>query len=246
MDAPVHAKRTGIERHNVMGLSIEVGYLAGLLENDEEGAESFRDDMASLNEYLASVRLPVHNEPERCEGFSCDMYGYSGIHYLRRIAAHLELRRVLPPPGGEDVSKDKVVEEYNSLIDQRSTWLIGKMFRRSPKSRGFDHLQFHSDAEGYYLPQDFASVLFPPEKFKIPGEMIGSSVRLREECRRLATALQLPLDLDHEAEEVWEATESQGDANVTWKRYGIESFTCLRLYKACEHSIKWQAAIVFC
>jgi hypothetical protein len=237
---------TDFERHNPMGLDIEVGYLADLLENDEEGAESFRDDLASLNEYLASLRLAAHHEPEQCEVFSCDMYGYSGIHYLRRIAAHLDLRSVLPPPGGEDAHKDKVVIEYNKLFDQGNAGLLAKLFRRSPKPRGFDHLMFHSDAEGYYLPQDFPSVLFPPERFEIPGGMIGSTVRLREECCRLAAALQLSLDLDHEAEEVWEAPETQGDSDVTWKRYGIESFTCLRLYKACEHSIKWQAAIVFC
>jgi hypothetical protein len=72
------------------------------------------------------------------------------------------------------------------------------------------------------------------------------SQRLLDECRRLAVALQLPLDLDPESEEVWKASETQGRGDVQWQRYGIESLVCLRLYKACEHSLERQAAIVFC
>jgi hypothetical protein len=207
-----------------MGLAVEVGYLADLLANDEEGAQSFQDDMARLNDYLASVRLPSHREPEQCEVFSWDMYGYSGIHYLRRIAAHLDLRGVLPPPGGQDASKDEVMDEYYRLADQQAPGRFGSLFRRTRRPRTFDHLLLHSDAEGYYLPQDFPSVLFPPDSFQIPGGMIGSSARLLEECKSLAAALHLPLDLDPEAEEVWEACAWQGQGDRQWRRYGIESF----------------------
>ncbi|MFL5242013.1 MAG: hypothetical protein ACJ8FY_07885 [Gemmataceae bacterium] len=105
----------------------------------------------------------------------------------------------------------------------------------------------HSDAEGYYLPQDFPKVLFPPEDLEIPGGMVGSSVRLHDECKRLANWLQLPLDLDPEAEEVWEAAfDKQGEEDEVWHRYGIESFVCLRLYAASKHSMEHGAAIVFC
>ncbi len=229
-----------------MGLSVEVGYLADLLANDEEGADLFREDMVSLNAYLASVGLPSHQEPERCDVFSCDMYGYSGLHYLRRIAAHLDLNGIMPPPGGQDAAEDEVMEEYYRLAVQHQTGLMGKLFRRAPRAGTFDHLLHHSDAEGYYLPQDFPSVLVPPKSFRIPGGMVGSSARLLEECKRLAAALELPLDLDPDAEEVWQATESQGEGDLKWQRYGIESFICLRLCQACKHSLKHQAAIVFC
>jgi hypothetical protein len=57
--------------------------------------------------------------------------------------------------------------------------------------------------------------------------------------------LELPLHLDPQAEEVWQASESQGHGTLQWQRYGIESFVCLRLYEACEHSLDQQAAIVF-
>jgi hypothetical protein len=229
-----------------MGLAVEVGYLADMLANDEEGAHFFRETMARLNDYLSSVGLPTHQEPERCDVFSCDMYGYSGIHYLRRIAAHLDLRGKLPSPGGQDASKDEVMQEYYDLATQQAPGLFGRLFRRAPRARTFDHLLLHSDAEGYYLPQDFSSVLFPPERFQIPGGMIGSSARLRHECESLAGALQLPLDLEPESEEVWQPSDSQGQGELQWQRYGIESFVCLRLYRACHRSLQQQAAIVFC
>jgi len=75
--------------------------------------------------------------------------------------------------------------------------------------------------------------------------MVGSSPRLLEECQRLASELKLPLDLDPEAREVYALVESQGMGDTTWKRYGMESFSCLRLYRAATHSIKTGAAVVF-
>jgi hypothetical protein len=231
-----------------MGLSVSVGFLTDLLANDEdeEGAESFREDISRLNEYLASLGLAPHHEPEHCEVFSCDMYGYSEIDYLRRVAAHLDLREMLPPPGGQDCSEDAVMAEYFRLAGERKGGVLGKLFRRPPRVRTFDHLLLHSDAEGYYLPLDFPSVLFPPENFQIAGGIVGSAARLQEECKRLAAALQLPLDLDPEAEELWQATQSQGEGDLHWQRYGIESYVCLGLYAACQHSLKEGAAIVFC
>jgi len=229
-----------------MGLSLEVGYLADLLKNDSEGAQWFQEDIKRLNGFLTSVSLQPHSEPPACQTFSCDMYGYSGLHYLRRIAAHLDLRSVLPPPGKDDPSKDPLLAEYYRLAQATRPGFLDRLFHRSHKARTFDHLLLHSDSEGYYLPQDFESVLFPPNVLKIPGTMVGSSNRLHEECQRLADALGLPLDLDPEEEIVWNAAESQGEGETQWQRYGIESFTCLRLYHASEHSLKNGAAIVFC
>jgi len=88
-------------------------------------------------------------------------------------------------------------------------------------------------------------VLFPPEELEIPGGMIGSSPRLLDETRRLAQAIELPLDMDPEADELWKAAETQGEGDALWQRYGVESFTCLRLYHAARHSIEHSAALVF-
>ena len=138
-----------------MGLDLEVGYLADLLANDEVGAEWFRDNLINLNAFLGSVGLAPHVEPEECDLFSCQMYGYSGLHYLRRIAAHLDLQGILPPPGGEDASKDEVMAEYYRLADQSDPGFFGRMLGSTPRARTFDHLMLHSDAEGYYLPPGF-------------------------------------------------------------------------------------------
>jgi hypothetical protein len=230
-----------------MGLSLEVGYLVDMLQNDEEGAEWFQSELKKLNGYLISKNLVAHVEPIDCEIFSHDMYGYSGLHYLRRFAAYLDLRSSVPPPAKDVHGKDPVIQEYFDLAEKKKPSVISLLFAKArKKARSFDHLMLHSDAEGYYLPQDFESVLFPPSDLEIPGGMIGSSQRLREECQRLAAALELPLDLDPETDEVWRATEAQAEAKLGWQRFGIESHSCLLLYRAAEHSIKTGAAIVFC
>jgi hypothetical protein len=228
-----------------MGLDLEVGYLADMLENDADGAAHFRDDLARLNQFLVAQGLPAHIEPESCPVFSSDMYGYSGLHYLRRIAAHLDLRGTLPPPGDEHASEDTVLLEYYRKAE-RPSGVLDRLLRRSARPGKFDHLILHGDAEGYYLPFDIPTVLFPPNRLKIAGGMVGSAVRLRDECRQLAEVLELPLDLDPETEEVWDAVESQGEGTTRWQRYGVESYTCLQLHCACEHSLRHGAAIVFC
>lgn len=229
-----------------MGLAIEVGYLADMLENDEEGAKQFREVLAKLERFLPTQGLRPHVEPTDCPVFSAEMFGYSGLHYLRRFAAHLNMRGRLPEPGDEDAFKDAVLESYSALFDAPAPSLVGRLFGKKPVSRAYDHLILHSDAEGFYLPQDFPEVLFPPESLAIPGGMIGSSHRLLAEVERLAASLELPLNLDPEDEEVWNAAGAQAESETRWKRYGVESFTCIRLYQAAKHSIEHSAAIVFC
>lgn len=68
---------------------------------------------------------------------------------------------------------------------------------------------------------------------------------LRDETRRLAAFLELPLDLDTESEQVYEAAGSRGTGPTTWQRYGRESYSCLRLYHAAIHSSTIGAALVF-
>lgn len=229
-----------------MGLAIEVGYLADMLENDEEGAAWFREELAKLEQFLPTQGLKPHVEATECPVFSAEMYGYSGLHYLRRLAAHLNIRGTLPEPGGQDAAKDPVLESYIGLFNAPAPSLVDRLFGKKAVSREYDHLIIHSDAEGFYLPQDFPNVLIPPESLAIPGGMIGSSHRLLAEIESLAAALELPLTLDPEDDEVWNAADDQGEAATGWKRYGVESFTCIRLYRAAKHSIEHSAAIVFC
>ena len=228
-----------------MGLAIEVGTLADRLLHDEEGAKSFRADILILCSYLESCGFTAHQEPEVCPLFSMEMFGYSGLHYLRRIAAHLNLRQKLPNPGDENASQDAVLQEYFGLLTKPRGSFLNRLLGNHKTIREYDHLILHSDAEGFYVPQDFESVLFPSEHLKIPGGMVGSSQRLLAETTRLAQVLELPLDLEPESEEVWGAAESQGTGKMLWQRYGIESYTCFRLYHAAKHSIAHSAVIVF-
>lgn len=203
-----------------MGLNISVGGFqeAGMYE--------------SLSRALQVAGLPPHIEPSGFEeepAFSCQMWGYSGIHYLRRLAAYLGQHLDVPGPAESDPAEDPVLADYYDL------W-----------APGFEHLVLHSDAEGFYSPQDFESVIFPEEEISLPGGMVGSAPRLLQECLRLASWLELPPDLDPESEEVWEAAELQQQSGPKWKQYGIESFTCLRLIAAARASVSSGAALVFC
>lgn len=229
-----------------MGLSIEVGFLADMLSADEEGAQWFRGELIRLNSFLQSSGLSAHVEPEQCPIWSADMLGYSGLHCLRRLAAHIDLRGSLPEPGGNDSADDRTLNRYYKLWDDRTPTFVARMLGKPKKVGHYDHLIHHSDAEGFYVPQDFPEVLFPPEDLRIPGGMVGSSIRLLDEVQRLAAILELPLDMDEEHDALWEAAESQGEGELRWQRYGVESFICLRLYRAAESSIKHSSLIVFC
>lgn len=202
-----------------MGLSIQVG-----------GFEEL-DLYEPLFKALVEAGLHPYTEPD-CKGdafFSCQMWGYSGVHYLRRIAAYIGLDKEVPGPGGDNPADDPVLIEYYDYL-----------------APGFEHLVMHSDAEGFYVPLDFEDVIYPSEELGVAGGIVGSSVRLLSECTRLAAWLELPLDLDPESEEVWDAADSPAVDGPKWKQYGKESFACIRLIKAAKVSIDSGAAIVFC
>ena len=224
-----------------MGLAICVGLPPEVREADPEYLDYFRRQMEAVNDVLTSFGLPEHAEPfdlaeERT--FECDMFGYSGLHYLRRLAAHLALTGELPPPGDDDSSGDPVLSDYYKLFD--ASFAQGKA-----NGIPFQHLIVHGDAEGYYLPVEFEDVLIPDASLEIAGGMIGSSHALLRECRELARALELPNDVSLDDEALWEAVENQGRGETKWERYGVESYTCLVLLRSCEASVETGAAIVF-
>jgi hypothetical protein len=232
-----------------MGLDLQVGILADLKENDEEAYEYYRAQFEALNQCLQAQGLPPHREPEGCQVWSCQMWGYSGLHYLRRIASCLDLTGELPPPGDDNSSHDPVAEKYYTLATQGPAQsflgrLLGK--KAMPRKARFGHLMLHSDAEGYYLPLNLEEVVFPDPQYRIAGGMVGSTPRLLAECRELATLLEIPDDLHEQSDALWEAAATQGEGEAKWERYGVESFSCVCLMRACEASLKSGAAIVFC
>lgn len=225
-----------------MGLSISVGLGTEVREDgDDETLAYLEDQFEVINDLLESFGLPAHKEPYELEAsriVSLDMYGYSGLHYLRRVAAHLALAEELPPPGDEEASGDPVLSDYYQLYDEH-------LAEGKAGAMRFQHLIIHGDAEGYYLPVDFPEVIHADPSLEVAGDLIGSSPRLLAECLELAEALELPDDLDPEGDEIWEAAETQGEGEAKWQRYGIESHTCAALIRACRASVKTGAAVVF-
>jgi hypothetical protein len=211
-----------------MGLAIEVGYLADLLANDPEAVEWFEDALATVNRVLKAERLPAHVEPRDPPPpprASLTGFPYSTLHHLRRAYAH----RVADPqwiaapvPDGEDPADDPEVEAQTEQFAS--------------------HLLCHSDSEGFYLPIDFDAVLFSTEDDDLPGGMLGSSYRLRDELRLVAPALGIAL----EGGELTDAEAARLDAIDTDDPMWRENAAWFALFEAARLSIAHRAAIVFC
>jgi hypothetical protein len=239
-----------------LGLTLIVGVLAEMKGlGEDEGLRNYQSQFAIVNRALHASGLPEHREPVDLgdlDPVDLDMYGYSGLHYLRRIAAHLWAGNQLPPPGDKEsigANKDSIVTRYYSALDQGATTSRPKLFRRARPAAGpkpvFEHLTNHSDAEGFYIPVEFDRVIVDTWGWGITGGTVGSTQKLMQECETLARYLGLPLEIDPESNELWEATEHQGEGDTQWKRYAIESFTCSRLFHACRASMLRRAAITF-
>ena len=224
-----------------MGLAICVGVPAEIREEDPEYVAYLREQFEAVNGVLESFGLPEHREPFDLEderSYECETHGHSGLHYLRRVAAHLALSGELPPPGDEGAADDPVLNDYYKIFDV--SFAQGKA-----SAMPFQHLIVHDDAEGFYLPVEFEDVIIPDASLEIAGGMIGSSHALLRECRELARALEIPEGLSPEDDVMWEAVDNQGEGETKWETYGTESHTCLALLRACEASVETGAAIVF-
>jgi hypothetical protein len=219
--------------------------LADLKTTDAEGHKTFSKYFDEVNRLLAAHHLPAHVEPTDVEPWDAQMYGYSGLHYLRRLAAYVDSGMGLPEPGNADSSQDPQLDAYfKDVLGTQPGWLARLTQTRPKFRREFDHLIVHSDAEGFYLPQDFAQVLITDDA-TIPAGMVGSTPRLLSECVRLAQLLEIPSHVTKDSEELWEASDSEGEGSTLWERYGVESLTCVALQAACRRSLETGAAIVF-
>jgi len=227
-----------------MGLSIFVGILADQRESDVEGYQHYKGQLELVGALLARAGLPAHHEPESCATWEAEMFGYSGLHTLRRVAAHLELRGAIPPPGDDASANDPALGQYLDIATGTPRGLRRLLGKPKPRRQAFDHLILHSDAEGFYVPIDFDDVLRGDDAHLAVGGMVGSSQQLLRECVRLRDALGIPVDIDPEADLLWEAADAQGEG-VGWQRYGIEAFTCVRLLHGAKQSIEQRAALVF-
>jgi hypothetical protein len=223
---------------------------------DAEEVLEFRKLYDLLNEVLRSGGLPAHDEPlnyPQDELFEAQMWGYSGLHTVRRLAAFHALENRLPSQPGKlvEASKDAVLEQlyqaHNAYFQRRPRRGLFALLATRPRKPKFQHLLWHSDCEGFYVPQDFEDVLLDdaqPQRAGLGG-MVGSSVRLLAECRELADLIGLPSDIDPEAEELWEAADTPVEGGPKWQTFGLESFCLARLIRGCELSLQHKAALVF-
>lgn len=209
-----------------MGLAISVGYLSDLEQNDAEGAAWFRGNLETLNAILKQNGLKPHEEHPSLAPIStrsdCASFPYSFLHYLRRVYAHAKRDptwRAEPLEAGRVPTEDDVLDEEVFMFES--------------------HLLNHSDAEGYYVPQDFEDVIYDDA---VPGGMTGSSQRLLRELIQAAPALGIMLEngklSDAEAERinnVGESDEGLYRENTVW----------IALFEAARLSIKHNTLIVF-
>lgn len=214
-----------------MGLAIETGMLADLLDADPEGAEFVEESLNGANEVLKELGLPTHDEPRTSPSETSraglEGFGYSSIHHLRRYYAYITKDPKWTPtpfPEDQDPTEDPVVEEISEQLQS--------------------HLLCHSDCEGLYLPIDFSEVIIDPtNEDRVVGGLLGSSYRLMDELIRVAPALGIDLVdgqlTDEQAEVINEAVEEEGPLER-------ELMVWIALFEAARISIKHKTAIVFC
>jgi hypothetical protein len=218
-----------------MGVLLHVGWLDEMRRCDPEGYRDAKKQFAAINKTLHKAGTPEYEEPDDLRGadWSFKLYPSNSLAFLQRFAAYCnegEDEMEWPTPGDPKAIgnplEDEVVEDVYSLLEVMS----------------FPHLIMHNPAWGYWVPVDFREVIFPVKKLGI-GNQLGSSVRLKAECEELAAILRLRLDLDPEDEVVREAMFHPGKSRTRWKKYGVESYNLLALYRACQKSITLGSAI---
>jgi hypothetical protein len=151
-------------------------------------------------------------------------FSYRSLHYLRRVYAHVAGDpnwRAEALREGVDPTKDPVLDDAYSHFN--------------------NHLICHSDAEGYYVPQDFEEVIFD-DSDTVPGGMVGSSQRLLRELRSLAPALGIEL-LEGKLSDL-EASRINAAIGFP-SRLETELMVWIALYKAASASIQHGTLIVF-
>ena len=89
---------------------------------------------------------------------------------------------------------------------------------RKPQPQ-FEHLQWHSDCEGFYLPRDFDHVVLDdaqPQREGVGG-MVDHPFALLRECEELAALIGLPEGLHEQSEELWDNAESPPESGHPWQ-----------------------------
>lgn len=231
-----------------MALALQTGVLAQLYTEDETQYIAIQKELNQVGDFLNKNGVAhTFQEPTQLPNdriWSTDMYGYSGLHYLRRVAAYLFLEKRLPPPGDWSSSNDPILVQYFEQYFGGNITTLTKQFLTRKKVFPFEHLIIHSDTDGYYFPIDFQRVIVTNDS-ELCGGFIGSTYRLIEELQQLTQVLQLDLNRTIDDIALYDAAENQGNGSELWEQYGVESFTCLKLYKGCLESIENRCVLAF-
>jgi hypothetical protein len=217
-----------------LGLSIVVGLMPELRGNNE-ALLKVRRDFVTINKLLKLEGLPYHHEPALTTSWSWDLVSYDGLYALKRFAASIWSGIEVPASKVNYRRDDAIIELYLNQLGKRN-------WKELPLP--FFHLICHSDCEGYYVPIDFRHVIYSRPKFVLPGAMLGSVQQLLHECEILASILHIPRKLDPESDVVWSAIKRR-KMGKGWRRYPLETHSCLQLMAACRRSLKKRAALAF-
>ncbi|GAB2506186.1 hypothetical protein GCM10027167_03110 [Nocardia heshunensis] len=193
------------------------------------GDTDFESDLDVINKLLIDNGLPAHVEPQAYGAAvtraHMSSFPYSMVHYLRRAYAHALTnpgQPVTPLPDSEHASEDPLVEEVTYDFES--------------------HLICHSDCEGYYVPVDFEHVIPEDEENRLPGGILGSSVRLMSELVYVAPYLGIML-VDDQLPDT-EATalhEAEDDHPLSRER-----LVWLTLFENARVSLANNTLITFC
>ena len=104
-----------------MGLSLETGILSDLKSEDIEGFNHYKNEFDKLYGILKKNGIQTsYREPEDLGKefvWSSQMYGYGGLHYLRRLAAHIWEGKTKIKPGNNDSSEEISLKLKSKFLD---------------------------------------------------------------------------------------------------------------------------------
>jgi hypothetical protein len=202
---------------------------------DEEVLEGHRDTLAALWQALRDGGVGDYEEPTdiRGRGWSIRLYPSNGLAFLQRLAAYF--------PDPDDIEEWPTPGDPKTMLNPLLDEMVDESYHLDQEGP-FQHLIFHNPKYGFWVPVDFPDVIMPEKEVGV-GNFVGSSVRLLQECVRLAEILEMPLTLEPDDKRLWHLVDHPGKGRAPWERYSIESFNLVRLYHACRQSLELGAAL---
>lgn len=226
-----------------MSLSIYVGQLAHCIAlKDRVAVREIRRDLKKINKVLEAEGLPEHHEPEQVPGgkvWKCRIAG-DYLTPLRRLAAHAR-RRMLQ---GEGDFFEEWPQPWDAVyVRGFEDPVLDEYYREGGMT--FEHLMYHEESKGFYLPVEFDEPLWPEDEAlrKELGGWIGSTKWLLSDCEEVAGMIELPTDLEADSKCFDDAVASAAKLGQGWWQYRTEAERCLKVIAACRKSLEWGSII---